>query len=290
VTTGTVSPKSPRRRRPKTQRRQQAGGAVGAASYSKAAARVLDVLECFPDGETALSMTEISRLGNFPESSLFRILCTLTARGYLLHNEDGSYHLAPRLVRGKLRERAEVIAAAIHPLLRQLSNRFNETASTAFLFEDKIEVIDTIQTFHEIGITNTVGRVLQPYASSLGKAITAFQTREKINHILHVNGLYQRTENTVVDRLKILAEYERIRRQGYAEDRAESVLGAYCCGAPLRDEKGRVTAALSLSTPSIRMTPGKKEEIIRAVLDAVQEGERRIQASPLPAPGRGGGG
>ena len=100
----------------------------------------------------------------------------------------------------------------------------------------------------------------------------------------------RKAEGKVLVKVTCAPQFERIRRQGYAEDRAESVLGAYCCGAPLRDEKGRVTAALSVSTPSIRMTPGKKEEIIRAVLEAVQEGERRIQASLLPAPGRGGGG
>ena len=258
-------------------------------SYSKAVARVLDVLECFPDEETSLSMTEISRLGKFPESSLFRILYTLTLRGYLCRSENGVYRLAPRLVLGKLRERANIVCEAVHPLLKQLSTRFDETASAAFLFVDKVEVLDTVTSFHEIGMSNAVGRVVQPHASSLGKAITAFQSKQKIDNILQVNGLHRRTEKTVVDRPAILAEFERIRKQGYAEDNGESVLGAHCYGAPLHDEKGRVTAALSVAPPSIRITQEREQEMIQAVLEAGQQGSQRIQEAVRRSPGKGGG-
>ena len=63
--------------------------------YSKAIGRALDVLECFHDSETNLSLTDISKLGGLPESSLFRILSTLESRGYLQRTTDGAYRLSP---------------------------------------------------------------------------------------------------------------------------------------------------------------------------------------------------
>ena len=62
----------------------------------------------------------------------------------------------------------------VRPYLKALNSNLNETSSLAFLFEDRIQIIDTIETFHDIRITNTLqGRVLPPHCSSLGKAVAA---------------------------------------------------------------------------------------------------------------------
>jgi len=57
-----------RRRRPKVTIRTIATSAVpvNGEYYSRAIGRALDVLECFHDGETSLSLTDISRLGGLP--------------------------------------------------------------------------------------------------------------------------------------------------------------------------------------------------------------------------------
>ena len=45
-------------------------------------------------------------------------------------------------------------------------------------FENRIEVVATVESPHLIRMGNTVGRILPPHASSLGKAVTAFQREE----------------------------------------------------------------------------------------------------------------
>ena len=71
------------------------GGTSDGEYYSKAIGRALDVIECFHDSETSLSLTDISRIGGLPESSLFRILSTLALRGYLLRTADGASDWLP---------------------------------------------------------------------------------------------------------------------------------------------------------------------------------------------------
>ena len=61
--------------------------------------------------------------------------------------------------------------------MERLTQRFNETVSMAYLYDDRIHVLDSIETFHEIRISNRIGRVLPPHCSAMGKAITAFQDR-----------------------------------------------------------------------------------------------------------------
>jgi DNA-binding IclR family transcriptional regulator len=220
-------------------------------------------------------------MGGLPESSVFRILSTLESRGYLLRTADGAYRLAPKLVLGLIHQRAERVRELARPFLKALNSSLNETASLAFLFEDHMQLIDTIETFHDIRITNTLGRVLSPHCSSLGKAITAFHSKELIDRWLRISGLFPRTERTIVDRSAVLADLENVRKKGYAVDREESVIGGICFGAPIFDERKQAVAAISVSTPVIRMSKEKEQETIRAVLGAARQASEAIQSDFL---------
>ncbi|NWG12215.1 MAG: IclR family transcriptional regulator [Acidobacteria bacterium] len=267
-----------RRRRPKSQSGQYRPPDPYPSSeyYSKAIGRALKILDAFEDGETTLSLTEISKLQGVPESSLFRILLTLEAHGYLQRTSDGSYRLASKLLFGWLYDRARRIREIVRPFLRQLNTRFNETASLGCRFQDRVEVVDTVEAIQEIRRINTIGRVLPPHASSLGKAIVAFQERAVAERILSINGLSARTDKTITDRNILLAEYDQIRKRGYSVDREESVLGGVCFGAPLFDERGRAIAAISVSIPSFRLSPDREPEIIQAVKDAARQASAAI--------------
>lgn len=262
-----------RRRRPKSLSAPDAPSQNGRPPdpySSKAISRALDVLESFPDEYASLSLKELSARHELPESSLFRILQTLEARGYLAQAADGAYRLTPRLLYGKARERAEKLRETARPHLSQLAMRFNETASLSVLFEDRIQVVDTVETFHSMRLTNRPGRVLPPHCSSMGKSIAAFQQPEKIDRILEVYGLVKRTRNTIIDRPSLLAEFDRIRSRGYAFDREEAAEGAFCIGAPIRCEDRPVVAAISLSTPLLRFQPDMEPTMVACVCDTAQ--------------------
>jgi len=266
------------RRRPKFAK--AGSGKEGAGVYhSKAIGRALDVLECFTDENAAYNLKEIGGIVKLPESSLFRVLLTLESRGYLAQDGSGCYRLTPRVLYGKLRERAERLKELARPYLRELAARFDETSSLAYLFENRIQVLDSVNTLHEVRVINRPGRVLPPHCSSLGKAITAFQKRELIEQILETFGLSRRTPYTLVDRRAILAQLEEIRACGYAADRQEAAEGGICLGAAIRPEGKRVVAAISVSTPLARMTAEREQEIIQGVLDTASRMAKAISST-----------
>ncbi len=255
-----------------TQRRRRPEGKTNprGAYHLRAIARALDVLDCFTDAVPNLSLKDIAESLRLPKSSLFRILLTLESKGYLLQNPDGSYSLPPKLLLGRVSDRAERARRVVRPFLQQIASRFDETASLAYLYGDRIQALDTVETFQEVRMTNRPGRVLPPHCSSLGKAIAAFQEPVAIDRILEAYGLCRRTSNTVVDRQALLAEFASIRARGYAVDREESVLGGICIGAAIRLDGSRVLSALSVSTPLIRMTPERESDITQAVLETAR--------------------
>jgi DNA-binding IclR family transcriptional regulator len=278
VNMSNTAPKT-RRRRPKSApSSNERAVPIAAEYYSKAVGRALEVLDYFLDSETHLSLTDLSRLSGFPESSLFRVLTTLESHRYLQRNADGSYRLAPKVLFGTLSERAERLREEVRPFLQQLNHRFDETVSLAFLFEDRIQVIDVVETFQMIRAGNVLGRILSPHCSSLAKAITAFQPPNRIERITQVYNLVRFTDQTIVDRLAILAEYEKIRGEGWAIDNEESVLGICCYGAPLLDGQGFAVAAVSVSSPKGRITPERERDIIHELRKTSKDTAPQIQA------------
>lgn len=259
--------RSIRRRIPKWALKSVTDTASSEQYYLRSIGRALEVLDCF-DGEAALALKDISAHSGLPESTLFRILHTLEKHGYLQQAVDGTYQLAPKLRFGWLIKRANSLRDRVRPELDRLVHRFNETASMAYLYDDRIHVLDSVETFHEIRMSNCIGRVLPPHCSAMGKAITAFQDSALADRILEVYGLTRRTEHTITDRARLFQEFGQIRATGVACDREESILGGICYSAAIRPNGQRVVAAISLSTPVVRMTPEREEETRKAVLEA----------------------
>lgn len=267
-----------RRRKPKASLGTAAPLTLAGDQYQlKAIARALEVLECFGDEQTVLNLKEIAQRVDSPESSLFRILLTLKSQGYLLQNEDGSYRLPDKLLYGRVYERAERFRQAMRPYLQDLRARFDETASVAYRFVDQVRALDTVETFQEIRMTNRPGRVLPPHCSSLGKAIVAFQEPALIERMLEIYGLYRRTEFTIVDRRALAEEYAKIRSCGYAFDRQETILGGICISTPIADAEKHVIAAISVSTPVIRMTAAREKAITEALVETAAEAAQELR-------------
>jgi DNA-binding IclR family transcriptional regulator len=269
----TAQRKTTRRRIPKWALHSN-DSAANEQYYLRSIGRALEVLDCF-DGKAPLALKEIGISTGLPESTLFRVLLTLEKHGYLKQAVDGTYQLAPKLRFGWLIEQANLLRDKVRPELERLTQRFNETVSMAYLYDDRIHVLDSIETFHEIRISNRIGRVLPPHCSAMGKAITAFQDRALAEQIVEVYGLARRTDFTITDRARLFDEFAQIRSTGIACDRQESILGGVCYSAALRPAEGPVVAAISLSTPIVRMTPQREEETRKAVL------ETAIRASAL---------
>jgi DNA-binding IclR family transcriptional regulator len=249
--------------------------------YLRSIGRALEVLDCF-DGKLPLGLKEISQRTELPESTLFRVLTTLEKHDYLNQSVDGTYQLAPKLRFGWLVKEANALQLKVRPELERLANRFNETASLAYLYENRIHVLDSVETFHEIRMSNRVGRVLPPHASAMGKVITAFQERALADEILEVYGLARRTEHTITDRAQLFREFEQIRATGLGCDREESILGGICYASAIH-QAGQTLAALSVSTPVVRMTPERDAETRQAVVEAAQRCAAALSGHALPS-------
>lgn len=233
--------------------------------FSRAVEKAMLALEGIRRSPQPLSLAEVSAVLGLTKASAFRLLYTLETLHYLCKTEDGRYFAQT--------DHHKLVRQGREPLER-LSMEFCETASMAALFENHIEVVLVFESPQLMRMGNTTGRILPPNASSLGKAITAFQPPEIAEKLVRSYGTHYFTPNTITDEIALWDEFALIRERGFAEDLEESTTGGRCFAAPILRENGYAVGAVSLSMPMIRF---RGEEQRKSIVHAVRETARAIE-------------
>lgn len=110
--------------------------------------------------------------------------------------------------------------------------------------------------------------------SAAGKAILAFLPDERVESILDMYGLVERTANTITDRTELERELSETRRQGFATNDEEGVRGIRAVGVPIRDTNDTVIGSISLSAPASRL---QNERFTQETPDIVKQSANVIE-------------
>ena len=240
--------------------------------FSRAVSNALQILDLLSGSISPLTMSEIARKTGINKTSVFRFLYTMEETGHVSKDEAGRYSTSYSgneqssfISPGELRS-----AALSH--MKTLRSRYSETVSLGILMKNHIEVIEVLDSPHLIRMGNRLGAILPPHASSMGKAITAFQEEELQDRLINGYGMIRLTGETIIDDIRLKEEYSRIREKGWSHDDRESAAEGQCFGAPIR-LRGRTIAALSISFPSFRVLEGKNRQVM---LRDLQKAGRKI--------------
>lgn len=240
--------------------------------FSKVVGRALAALDEIRSARGPLSLNELTLRIGLAKPSLFRILHTLEVAGYVERDPAGLYRAPVALGSTASSQLQQKLVGAATPRMKVLNRELRETVTVALLFENHIEVVATVESPQLIRMGNTVGRILPPHASSLGKAITAFQPEDRRESLMRSYGLHRFTAHTITDEGAIRQELERVRADGYSLDAEESALEGCCFGAPIRGADGKVVGAISLSMPKMRLRSGDdRTRVIAAVTQTASE-------------------
>jgi len=156
---------------------------------SRAVAKSVEILELLQE---PMGLNEVARRIKLSKTSAFRLLCTLESSGYLVQSGEGRYNLVPEIHRVASSRFLIRLLQTATPLMCDLSRTLRETVSLAALFENRVEVI-AMEESPEPLMSNVIGHILPPNASSLGKVVTTFQSEERREKLIRSYGLYRFT-------------------------------------------------------------------------------------------------
>ncbi len=256
-------------RPPKSAVDKEAGGRD--QYFSRAVGKALEVLELLQAESTPRAINEISQRIQLSKTSAFRLLRTLQTLGSVTIDGRGQYKLASGIHAVTPTQWLSKLLRAANPHLRALSSELGETVSLAALFDNRIEVIDVVESTQVIRMSNVIGHILPPNASSLGKAITAFQPPAVREKLLRSFGRYRFTKHTITDQRDLNQEYEMVLLNKFAIDREECAYDGICFCVPVFGASGHVSAAISTSLPKTRLRDREHEEHIIATLRGTAE-------------------
>ncbi|MDZ7637219.1 MAG: IclR family transcriptional regulator [Bryobacterales bacterium] len=235
---------------------------------SRALAKGLQILDILGASDQPIALGEIAAAARLGKPSTFRLLQTLRALRYVQQDEQGNYFRGSRMPGDSINNWVQRLVLAASDEMARLNADLAETVSLAALLGDHIRVVHTLESPQNIRMSNYPNRILPPYASSLGKAITSYQTAEHAQILIQVYGLYQFTEKTVTQPVMIRQDLAKTRERGFACELEETVLGGCCFGAPIHERGEVVRAALSVSLPFSRFTDPARKSIPERVMEA----------------------
>lgn len=242
--------------------------------------KALEILDCFNTHETELSLNQLCEKTGLYKSRVHRLCGTLITSGYLVRTSRTNYRLGPKLmVLGKVYEKSNSLRSIAAPFMKKLTQDTGE--STALFVVDGMK---SICMAREMGSSRLVysineGDYMELTPTAAGRVLLAYADAGFVQRVMSKNKHTRFTENTKVDNEEILAELERIRREGYGINNQEREEGIAAIAAPVFDFENNVPAALAVVGPAHRFKEKHIQELLDKLLVAAREMSRLMGES-----------
>lgn len=215
--------------------------------------------------ESPLSLSDAAELLGVHKSTALRILQTLESARFVRRTGAGTYVFGSGLI-----ELSELALGSMDlrqfaaPLLRDLQRKTGHTVHLAQLTGDEIIYIDKVESRDgsALQLPSRVGRAVSIHASAVGKVILAYLPSAERDRLLHQVVFERYTPTTITDRDALEIELARIRQTGWALDDGEHDSYVRCIAVPVRDSRGQVVAAISVTVIQVAPNGRRMEEFL----------------------------
>jgi IclR family transcriptional regulator, acetate operon repressor len=258
---------------------QEFHGSPGTQVIDRGAQLLALVLE----SESPRPLGELAADAGLPKSTASRLLGALERNG-LVEQEGlrGAFRAGPVMARfaGRGISARRIVEAAEGPMAA-LADATGETINVAIAAPGGVEHLAQVESRHYLGTSHWVGRRVPYHCSANGKVLLAFAAAGAAEGPLEAH-----TSRTITEPAIFAAELAEIRREGYATAVDELELGLSAVAAPVLDESGRAIAALSVSGPTLRLSPRRVAELrpivikqARALAEQLGQGNEGVHAA-----------
>jgi DNA-binding IclR family transcriptional regulator len=250
--------------------------------------KLASVLSLFTFEQPELTGSEIAALLNRPKSTVYRTLNAIAAAGFLDHDRaTGHYRLGIRLASlGEIARQSTSLQRLAHAALTRVTGQTGELSTVMVQTGPQGINIEVVESRQVLMLPGLVGTPQPLHASAGGKAILAWQDEEAVIQTFPWP-LERFTRSTITDRKRFLAELGLVRRNGYGTSWGEHSADIVGAGAPVRDHRGTVVAAMTVGCPKTRASIATMTLMIRTVVAEADRLSRALgftgEAHVLPA-------
>ena len=241
----------------------------GTTAIDRGAELLVRVLE----SEQPVALTDLASASGIPKSTASRLVSALERQGLVEQDgQRGRLRPGPAILR--VAERSMVERSVVE-LARQsldvLGEASGETINLAVPARHGVEHVAQVESQHFLGAGQWLGRTADFHCTANGKVFMAFGRAT-----VPARELPGLTPLTITDPEELRRQLQTVRHEGFAEAVEELEIGLAAIAAPVRGAAGEVVAALSITGPTVRMTPERIAELRPILIDEARTLSRRL--------------
>ncbi|HEY4114241.1 MAG TPA: IclR family transcriptional regulator C-terminal domain-containing protein [Rhizomicrobium sp.] len=246
------------------------------SEYLSTLERGLSVLRAFGRDNPQMTLSEMATATQLSPAAARRCLNTLVKLGYV------AKHHRYFLLRPEVMSFASAyldsmsLGELVRPHLQAVRDETGDSSSLAVLSGYDILYLVHVSTNRMVRLAAGIGTRFPAYATSMGRAILAFEADDVRNAYMAGAEFTQFTEHTVSSAPKLRKVLEQARKDGYAAIQDELDYGLISLSVPILDDHGRSMAAINCSTSTSRVN---KAELTRTRLPKLHTAARHIEAA-----------
>ena len=187
---------------------------------------------------------------------------------------DKRYVPGPALLALGLRSLRRLPADRFNDAVQTLVDLTGESVSVGILLGEEITLVARRESAHALRYVASVGDVIAPHRSAMGKVVLAYAAPERSDRILREAV----GDDADAVRAGLADQLAETLATGIGRDEESFAVGLRCVAAPVLGGDGYAVGAVSISGPSARFT----RELADGFLPALREQARRLSQLPTP--------
>src|SRR6267154_6192684 len=161
-------------------------GTSGKIKSVRAVDRAIDILQCFSTDKPSMSVVELQKKVRLSRPTLYRLLHTLAARGFIRADGEPQRFALDRGVAQVAHVWFSTLdtAEAARPILAHLRDQTGETALLCVLRDNLLTCVLEMASPHSLLIAQGLGSSGPIYRGASGKAVLAFMSEKATTSVL----------------------------------------------------------------------------------------------------------
>ncbi|GAU77842.1 IclR family transcriptional regulator [Fusibacter sp. 3D3] len=233
----------------------------------------IEIMKLLSEPPYAFTVLDISQKLKINRTTVHRILIEFQAHYIVVQNEDRKYTIGPELyhIGSKYLYKTKgfnVIKEVVEKVAIQLKQNIGYT----IIEKGRIMNLYESELTMPVKITYEHGSFFPIHCGAYGKTIMAYyKPILELDKIVRNTTLVAKTEKTITDPDLLLAEYKKIRMQGYGISDEENMKGAFGIGVPVFKEEGDIHGCIGLAALKSAFDEQELETYIKVLKRGAKE-------------------
>jgi IclR family pca regulon transcriptional regulator len=254
--------------------REARNSAAEDGEYITSLARGLAVLRAFSKEHPEMTLSQVASATRLSAATARRCLHTLVDLGYAA-KRGKLFLLRPAVVSfASAYLESMNLEQIVRPYLQEVRDKTGDSSSLAVLSDTEILYLVHVSTNRMVRVPCTVGTRFPAFATSLGRVLLAYQSKEALDDYFRKARLTALTEKTITSKSALRTLLAKVREERCAATEDELDYGLVSVAVPIFNAENQIIAAVNCSTSTAR---ADKSEMIASRVPVLREAARSIE-------------